>query len=266
MAAGEYAAAKLDGKAMVMNVGLPFLSATVLRSMDFMDGLKTIIPDATMVHALDGGGNPDRSLEVSAAALAQNGDINIISGINDSSELGGLHAWKACGRSQDGPLVVGPNGEDLGFINSMSTEPAWRIEAANLPHFAPHGPERNAVCPSPVLSSRTAVLSGTRLAMVKAVLLGLLVLLCVGFSFGSEQFYSFENLIATVPQCALVLIVASGMTLLLIAAEVDLSAGAALPLSGVSRWMLPIRPAAWPPRQNRASLSLRPWRSNLLSV
>lgn len=133
VAAGEYARDNLGGVARVMNVGLPLLSATVLRSMGFMDGLQTIIPDAVMVHDLDGGGNPDRSLEVSSAALAQNGDINIIYGINDSSALGGLQAWKASGRSQDGLLVVGTGGEGLGFINAMQTEPAWQIEAAMFP-------------------------------------------------------------------------------------------------------------------------------------
>ena len=131
--AGKYAKDKLGGVAKVMNVGLPLLSATVLRSNGFMDGLKTIIPDATLVHDLDGGGNPDRALEVSSAALAQNSDINIIYGINDSSSQGGLQAWKASGRSQDGLLVVGTGGEGLGFINMMNTEPSYQIEAAMFP-------------------------------------------------------------------------------------------------------------------------------------
>src|SRR6185369_9160130 len=99
--AGKYAKEKLGGVAKVMNVGLPLLSATVLRSQGFMDGLKTIIPDAVQVHDLDGGGNPDTALAASTAALAQNSDINIIYGINDSSSQGGLQAWKASGRSQD---------------------------------------------------------------------------------------------------------------------------------------------------------------------
>ena len=86
-----------------------------------------------MVHDLDGGGNPDRALEVSAAALAQNSDINIIYGINDSSSQGGLQAWKAAGKSQDGLLVVGTGGEGLGFINMMDTEPSYQIEAAMFP-------------------------------------------------------------------------------------------------------------------------------------
>jgi len=131
--AGKYAKEKLGGAAKVMNVGLPLLSATVLRSQGFMDGIKTIIPDATMVHDLDGGGNPDRALEVSSAALAKNADINIIYGINDSSSLGGLQAWKAAGKAQDGLLTVGTGGEGLAFINAIEKEPSYRIEAAMFP-------------------------------------------------------------------------------------------------------------------------------------
>jgi ribose transport system permease protein len=65
------------------------------------------------------------------------------------------------------------------------------------------------------------------------VLLAVLAVLCVGLSVGSAQFLSVENLIAIARQCALVLIVACGMTMLLIAAEVDLSVGASLAFCGV---------------------------------
>jgi ribose transport system substrate-binding protein len=133
VAAGKYAKENLGGSAKVMNVGLPLLTATVLRSQGFMDGIKTEVPDATMVHDLDGGGNPDRALEVSSAALAQNAGVNIIYGINDSSSLGGLQAWKAAGKSQDGLLVVGTGGEGLAFINAMQNEPSYKIEAAMFP-------------------------------------------------------------------------------------------------------------------------------------
>lgn len=133
VAAGKYAKEHLGGVAKVMNVGLPLLTATVLRSNGFMDGIKTEIPEATMVHDLDGGGNPDRALEVSSAALAQNADVNIIYGINDNSSLGGLQAWKAAGKSQDGLLVVGTGGEGLAFINALENEPSYKIEAAMFP-------------------------------------------------------------------------------------------------------------------------------------
>jgi ribose transport system permease protein len=67
----------------------------------------------------------------------------------------------------------------------------------------------------------------------QVVLVGLLVFLCIAISIGAPQFYSLENLIAILRQCSLVLIVAAGMTMLLIAAEVDLSVGASLAFSGV---------------------------------
>ncbi|MDB5562031.1 MAG: periplasmic binding protein/LacI transcriptional regulator, partial [Hyphomicrobiales bacterium] len=131
--AGKYAKDHLGGTAKVMNVGLPLLSATVLRSHGFMDGIKTVVPGATLVNDIDGGGNPDTALAASSAALAKNADINVIYGINDSSAQGGLQAWKASGRPQDKLLVVGTGGEGLGFINSMNTEPSYKIEAAMFP-------------------------------------------------------------------------------------------------------------------------------------
>ncbi|MDR3493508.1 MAG: ABC transporter permease [Ancalomicrobiaceae bacterium] len=60
----------------------------------------------------------------------------------------------------------------------------------------------------------------------------LLVALCLGISAAAPQFYSEANIIAILRQCALVLIVASGMTMLIIAAEVDLSVGASLAFVG----------------------------------
>jgi ribose transport system permease protein len=65
------------------------------------------------------------------------------------------------------------------------------------------------------------------------VLLGLLIVLCLAISLGSSRFYSVENVIAILRQCSLVLIIGAGMTMLLIAAEVDLSVGASLAFAGV---------------------------------
>ena len=131
--AGRYAMSHLGGTAKVMIVGLPLLSATVLRANGFMDGLRTVVRGAILVNDIDGGGNPDTALAASAAALARNADINIIYGINDSSAQGGLQAWKASGRPQSNLLVVGTGAEGLAFIHAMSAEPAYKIEAAMFP-------------------------------------------------------------------------------------------------------------------------------------
>jgi ribose transport system permease protein len=59
-----------------------------------------------------------------------------------------------------------------------------------------------------------------------------LALLCIAISIAAPQFYSEANIIAILRQCALVLIVASGMTMLIITGEVDLSVGASLAFVG----------------------------------
>jgi ribose transport system permease protein len=85
--------------------------------------------------------------------------------------------------------------------------------------------------------TRPAPTTGSTLGRLAAnsqiVLLVILVLLCIAISLGAPQFYSVENIIAILRQCSLVLIIAAGMTMLLIAAEVDLSVGASLAFSGV---------------------------------
>ena len=135
VAAGQWANENLDEPVRVMDVGLPLLSATVLRSQGFMDGMRTEVPDAELVHELDGGGNPDRAQEVSAAALAADSEINVIYGINDSSALGALQAWRAAGLPEDDLLVVGTGGEGLAFLNEMQTGGPLQLEAAMFPEM-----------------------------------------------------------------------------------------------------------------------------------
>ncbi|WP_421914248.1 ABC transporter permease [Mesorhizobium sp.] len=64
------------------------------------------------------------------------------------------------------------------------------------------------------------------------VLALILAALCIVISIAEPQFYSEANVIAILRQCALVLIVACGMTMLIITAEVDLSVGASLAFVG----------------------------------
>ena len=75
-------------------------------------------------------------------------------------------------------------------------------------------------------------IGGQLLGSSQLVLGVILAVLCVAISIAAPQFYSEANIIAILRQCALVLIVASGMTMLIITAEVDLSVGASLAFVG----------------------------------
>lgn len=66
----------------------------------------------------------------------------------------------------------------------------------------------------------------------EAVLLALLLLIGAAAALAAPQFLSLANLISILRQSSLVLIVAAGMTALLIGGEVDLSVGASLAFTG----------------------------------
>lgn len=82
-----------------------------------------------------------------------------------------------------------------------------------------------------VSDKRTNVF-GALLGQGSVVLIAALVVMCLAISLVEPQFYSAANIIAILRQSAMVLIVACGMTMLLITAEVDLSVGASLAFVG----------------------------------
>ena len=80
---------------------------------------------------------------------------------------------------------------------------------------------------------RSGRVVGTLTRESQVVLIAGLVVICVAISLAVPQFYSGANIIAILRQVALVLIVACGMTMLLITGEVDLSVGASIAFVGV---------------------------------
>lgn len=86
---------------------------------------------------------------------------------------------------------------------------------------------------SPTGEQQKRGLVAALLANRQIVLVGILVLLCVAMSIGSSDFYSGDNIVAILRQASMVLIVAVGMTLLLISGEVDLSVGASMAFTGL---------------------------------
>ena len=122
-AVGRILVSRGVSEARVMDVGLPLLSATVLRSLGFMEAIAQHV-DAVKVHELDGSGMIDSSVEVASAALAADSNINVIYGINDGSALGGLQAWRAAGLPED-DLIVAGTGAEGGAGNRWAY--VWRI-------------------------------------------------------------------------------------------------------------------------------------------
>jgi ribose transport system substrate-binding protein len=130
---GKYVKARLGGKARIMAIDLPMLRPCILRVDGFYDGIRTIIPDAVMVHRLDGQGLKDHALQVATDALTADPDINVIYGCNDDSALGALQAYRSAGLDEKKLVVCGTGGEGNAFIHAMQEGGPYKVEAAMFP-------------------------------------------------------------------------------------------------------------------------------------
>jgi ribose transport system substrate-binding protein len=125
--------AKLGGKARILAVDLPMLRPCILRVDGFVDGIHTVIPDAEVVHRIDGQGLKDKALQVATDALTKDSDINVIYGCNDDSALGALQAYKSAGLDTKKLVVCGTGSEGLAFIKAMQEGGPYKVEAAMFP-------------------------------------------------------------------------------------------------------------------------------------
>ncbi|MCK5569667.1 MAG: sugar ABC transporter substrate-binding protein [Spirochaetes bacterium] len=130
---GKYVKEHLGGKARILAIDLPMLRPCILRVDGFFDGIRTIVPDAELVHRLDGQGLKDHALQVSTDALTADPDINVIYGCNDDSALGALQAYRAAGLDENELVVCGTGGEGNAFIHAMKEGGPYKVEAAMFP-------------------------------------------------------------------------------------------------------------------------------------
>jgi ribose transport system substrate-binding protein len=130
---GKYVKKYLGGKARILSIDLPMLRPCILRCDGFEDGIRTIIPDAEVVHRIDGQGLKDHALQVSTDALTADPNVNVIYGCNDDSALGALQAYRAAGLDESKLVVCGTGGEGNAFIHAMQEGGPYKVEAAMFP-------------------------------------------------------------------------------------------------------------------------------------
>jgi ribose transport system substrate-binding protein len=133
--AGNYAQENLGGEARILDVGLPALSTTVNRSEGFVDGVRSVLPEAEVAQSVDGSGLKDAAVKVAADALTANPEVNIIFGINDDSALGGLQAYTAAGLDTDNLLVVGFGCEGNACKSALEEGGPYKVSAAMFPEY-----------------------------------------------------------------------------------------------------------------------------------
>jgi ribose transport system substrate-binding protein len=127
------------GPLRVLDMGLPTLRPCLLRSEGFVNGLRSIQPEAVAVARLNGEGSRIMAKRQAALAFARHADIDVIFAMDDETGQGALEAYIEAG------LDPGPNSERLtlatfglagdGEKDLLMAKGALKVGAAMFPEY-----------------------------------------------------------------------------------------------------------------------------------
>jgi ribose transport system substrate-binding protein len=107
-----------------------------MRFNPFMEGVKSIDPNAKMVAKLPGNSSTEVAMQVTLDMLAAHPEINIIQGGNDEHAMGALAAAEQLGRGKavDGKclteIIVGTDGNEAAFLKIYDPTSSFKITMA----------------------------------------------------------------------------------------------------------------------------------------
>jgi ribose transport system substrate-binding protein len=108
-----------------------------MRFNPFMEGVKSIDPNAKMLAALPGNSSTEVAMQATLDMLAAHPEINIIHGGNDEHAMGALAATEQLGRGKavDGKclteIIIGTDGNEAAFLKIYDPTSAFKITMAS---------------------------------------------------------------------------------------------------------------------------------------
>jgi len=108
-----------DGSPLqILDVGLPWLRPCLLRSEGFVDGVRSIQPDAIVTASINGEATPSIARRTAFEALQENGDVDVIFAMDDETAQGAYQGYLDAGFDNATVTVAG-------FGLSGEPEKAW---------------------------------------------------------------------------------------------------------------------------------------------
>lgn len=123
-----------DQKAKICVVEISGVSASTDRSDGFIEGFKSIVPDAEVVVRLNGEGKIDKAMAVVEDAIQADPSLNVFFGANGDQGRGALAALEAQGRGTiKTEIVISHDGSEPELLKIADPNSALKIANANLP-------------------------------------------------------------------------------------------------------------------------------------
>jgi ABC-type sugar transport system substrate-binding protein len=97
-----------DGSPLrILDVGLPWLRPCLLRSEGFVEGVRSIQPDAIVTASINGEATPSIAEKIAHETLAEKGDVDVIFAMDDETAQGAYKGYLAAGFDPDTVSVAG---------------------------------------------------------------------------------------------------------------------------------------------------------------
>lgn len=95
------------GPLRILDVGLPWLRPCLLRSEGFVDGVRSVQPDAVVVVSVNGEATPAVARRVAREALRGTGDVDVIFAMDDETGQGAYEGYVEAGFDPAAVVVAG---------------------------------------------------------------------------------------------------------------------------------------------------------------
>lgn len=127
---------KEDGLPLrILDVGLPWLRPCLLRSEGFVDGVRSIQPEAVVTASINGEATPSIAQRIAAETLREKGDVDVIFAMDDETAQGAYKGYLDAGFDPNTVTVAGFGLSGVHEKDWMMRREALRVSQAMFPEY-----------------------------------------------------------------------------------------------------------------------------------
>ncbi len=119
----------------ILDVGLPWLRPCLLRSDGFVNGVRSIQPDAVVVASINGEATPSIAQKIAKETLAERGDVDVIFAMDDETAQGAYKGYLDAGFDKDTVTVAGFGLSGEHEKDWMMRREALKVSQAMFPEY-----------------------------------------------------------------------------------------------------------------------------------
>lgn len=125
-----------EGNALrILDVGLPWLRPCLLRSEGFVEGVRSIQPDAVVTASINGEATPSIARKIAHETLKDAGDVDVIFAMDDETAQGAYQGYLDAGFDAQTVTIAGFGLSGEHEKDWMMRREALKVSAAMFPEY-----------------------------------------------------------------------------------------------------------------------------------